>query len=212
MLIVASRQCGKTQAAAVRALWTALYRPNSTVLLLAPVQRQSQELFLRALDAYRRLNRPVPAVREMRTALELVNGSRLVCLPGEPAYIRGFAAVTLVVIDEAAQIADDSLFAAVLPMLVTSNGACWCISTPFGRRGWFWEQYASDDPTWMRVTAPARLCPRIAPSFIEEQKRLLGPRWAQQEFDCAFLDSVGQVFSTDSVLRSFDPRVLPLEI
>jgi hypothetical protein len=85
----------------------------------------------------------------------------------------------LAIVDEAAQVSDDGLFAAVLPMLAVSKGRFMCLSTPFGRRGWFWEQFSGDDPAWMRITAPATCCPRIDPVFVEEQWRLLGERWAR---------------------------------
>ena len=57
----------------------------------------------------------------------------MVGLPANEATVRGFSAVSLMVVDEAARVPDD-LYEAVKPMLATTDGALWLMSTPFGRR------------------------------------------------------------------------------
>jgi hypothetical protein len=205
IVLMASRQSGKSTVASLKALHNAMYRPGSLVLCLAPVQRQSGELFGKILDAYRRLGRPVPALRETRTTVEFVNASRIVCLPGKGATVRSFSAARLIIVDEAAQVADDGLFAAIMPMLAVSRGGFMACATPYGKRGWYYNVFTGDEPGWMRVVAPSADCPRIPPEFIAEQRRLLGERWANQEFNCVFLDAIGQCFSTESVERAFRP-------
>ena len=54
--------------------------------------------------------------------------------------MRGIPAVNLIVIDEAARI-DDELMAAVRPMMATCDGCLFALSTPAGKRGWFYEQW-----------------------------------------------------------------------
>src|SRR5439155_13911574 len=58
MLLLASRQSGKSQTCACLALHTAVYWPERLVLLLSPSLRQSQELFKKVVDAYRLLATP----------------------------------------------------------------------------------------------------------------------------------------------------------
>jgi hypothetical protein len=135
----------------------------------------------------------------------------VVCLPGKQATVRCYANVQRIIVDECAQVADDNLFGSLMPMLSVSKGKMMCISTPWGRRGWFWQQFASDDPTWTRFVAPATLCPRIDPAAIEEQRHLFGERWVRQEFGCEFLDAIGQVFSTASVEAAFSSTLAALE-
>jgi hypothetical protein len=211
IIIMSSRQAGKSTVASLKALHPALYRPGSLVLCLAPVQRQSSELFEKVLYVYHMLNRPVPALRETRTTLELMNRSRIVCLPGKASTVRSFSAARLIIVDEAAQVSDDGLFAAIMPMLAVSQGAFMACSTPYGRRGWYHEVFTGNEPGWMRVVAPSASCPRIDPTFVAEQSRLLGDRWAQQEFQCVFLDAIGQCFSTNSIEAAFDPNVRVLD-
>src|SRR5205823_15122651 len=114
-----------------------LLEPAALVLLLAPSLRQSGELFLKATGIYDALGRPVPERRRTATTLELVNGSRLVCLPGKPANVRSFSRPRLVILDEAAFV-DDGLFVATRPMLARSVGGKFVMaSSPYGERGEF---------------------------------------------------------------------------
>jgi hypothetical protein len=169
--------------------------------LVSRSERQSSELFRKVSAAYKALQ-PVESVRELSLSLELTNGSRIIALPGDPNTIRGFSEVRLVVVDEAALV-DDALFAAVLPMLAVSRGRLILLSTPFGRRGFFFDQWETAAPGWERIIARASSCPRIDPAFLEEQKRLLGPRLYAQEFDCEFVEMIDQVFSTESIDAAF---------
>ena len=109
MLLLASRQSGKSTTTACLALHTALYRRNSLILLFAPSQRQSTELFRKVIGFYYALGRPVPATRVMATSLELANGSRIVSLPGDPITVRCYSGVWMAIVDEAALV-DDALF------------------------------------------------------------------------------------------------------
>ena len=54
-------------------------------------------------------------------SLLLPNGSRIVGLPGTEATVRGFSAVSLMLIDEAARVADE-MYKALRPMLAVSGG------------------------------------------------------------------------------------------
>src|SRR6516165_4037028 len=58
MLLLASRQAGKSSVAAALALHTALVVHGSPVLLLSPSLRQSGELFRKVVDLFNALGRP----------------------------------------------------------------------------------------------------------------------------------------------------------
>jgi len=210
LLLLASRQSGKSTVTSCIALHQALFTPQSLTLLFAPSLRQSGELFLKVLEGYRNLGRPVEAVREMALSLELLNGSRIVALPGDEATVRGYSAVSLCIIDEAARVSD-GLVPAVAPMLAVSRGRLLLLSTPFGRRGTFFDAWESADPSWERIRAVAHECPRIPAEFLEEQRRLLGPRYYSQEYESEFVDAEGQLFSTESIEAMYadsDPSMI----
>ncbi len=208
-LLLCSRQSGKSTSSSALALREALSRPRSLVLLLSPTLRQSGELFRdKLLRLYHTLGDPVPAVRLTATELELANGSRVVSLPENESGIRGFSGVRLLIVDEASRVSDD-LYRAVRPMLATSGGALVALSTPFGKRGWFFEEWESRHK-WERVRITAEECPRISREFLAEEREALGERWYAQEYLCDFTDLIGAVFSHADIQRALSDDVLPL--
>jgi hypothetical protein len=202
MLLLCTRQGGKSQTAAALALRTAFLQPGSLTLLLSPTQRQSGELFRdKVKRLYNAMGRPVPTAQESAMTMELTNGSRIVALPGEEGTIRGYSGVSLLVIDEAARV-PDSLYLSVRPMLAVSGGQLMALSTPFGRRGWFFDEWHSSRP-WTRVKITAEQCPRIDPAFLAEERLALGERWYGQEYLCSFEDMAGAVFSGKEIDAAF---------
>jgi hypothetical protein len=198
-LLNCSRQSGKSTVAAALALQAALLEPPALVLLLSPSMRQSGELFRKVVDLYRALGRPVPLAgpRENQLKMELANCSRIVSLPGEEGTVRGYSAARLLVIDEAARV-DEALYVAIRPMLAVSGGRLVALSTPFGRRGWFYEEWHGQGD-WQRVQITAGQCPRIPPAFLEQERRELGPRWYEMEYGCQFMEATGAVFSAEEI-------------
>jgi hypothetical protein len=185
----------------VIACHTALYEPDSLVLLLARAQRQSVELFRKVLSIYRALGRPVPAESENKLTLELGNGSRIIALPGKEETIRSFSGVRLLICDEASRIPDPVYFS-VRPMLAVSQGRLICLSTPFGTRGFWWEAWRSAD-AWERYKVTATECPRISAAFLAEERRNLGDWWFRQEYLCEFLDAQSAAFRQADIDRAF---------
>jgi hypothetical protein len=209
-LLLCSRQAGKSQTAAGLALRTALLQPGSLVLLLSPTLRQSGELFRdKVKRLYNALGRPVATVQESALTMELANGSRVVSLPGEEGSIRGYSGVALLVVDEAARV-DDALYCTIRPMLAISRGQLVALSTPFGRRGWFYDAWQSAEP-WRRVKITAAQCPRITLEFLAEERRSIGERWFNQEYGCEFLSAIGAVFSGTDIDAAFVATVKPME-
>jgi hypothetical protein len=197
--------------AAALGLREALLIPQSLVLLLSPSQRQSGELFRdKVMKLYNALDRPVPAVLETQLSVQFENGSRIVSLPGDEGTIRGYSGVALLVMDESARIPDE-LYRACRPMLAVSRGRLVCLSTPFGKRGWFYDEFVGNN-LWERVEIPADQCPRISPEFLEEERAALGERWFRQEYLCSWEETVDAVFSHADIMAALDNDLPPLLI
>jgi hypothetical protein len=209
MLLLCSRQSGKSTLAAALALRAAMLKPRSLVLVLSPSQRQSGELFRKVVDLFRALGRPVGVAAQSALRMELVNGSRVVSLPGDEKNIRCFSGVALLVIDEAARVAD-SLYYAVRPMLAVSHGRLVALSTPYGKRGWFHDEFHGEGD-WERVKVTAPECPRITAEFLRKEERKIGPRWFRQEYLCSFEDTVDAVFSHEDIMAAFSDSVGVIE-
>lgn len=210
VILNCSRQSGKSTVAALLAVDELLHRAPALVLLLAPALRQAQELHRTVRRILSALGGLVPhIVAESALALELANGSRVVVLPGTENTVRGFASVALLVVDEASRI-DDALYGAIRPMLAVSRGRMILLSTPFGRRGTFYETWVNAGPDWLRIRLPASQCPRIDPAWLEQERRALPGYVFMQEYECEFVDAVAQVFGSDLVRRAITDRVRPL--
>jgi hypothetical protein len=235
-LVLCSRQAGKSQTAAAMALQTALLKPPATVLIISRAQRQSDEVLRKVkglhhcmhggqaersvwtprhvLELYATENNDnatgVDLVSDSQCSMEFANGSRIISLPGKPDTIVGYSAIALLIIDEAARVPDNT-YKSLRPMLATSHGQLVALSTPFGRRGWFYEAWADcerrsragQDSAWHTVSVTADQCPRIPPAFLAEEILQLGERWYRQEYMCSFEDIEGSVFSGDSIERAF---------
>lgn len=208
VLLNCSRQSGKSTMSGVIALHRALYAAGSLILILAPAERQAKELFSKIAASYRTLGHVIPAESRRALGMELSNGSRIEALPGTEKTIRGFSGVDLLLVDEAARVTD-ALYYAVRPMLAVSGGRLVMLSTPFGKRGVFFEEW-TDGEGWERYEVPASDCPRIPAAFLEEERRSL-PDWVyRQEYGCEFTETDDQVFGYDLVQASVSPEVKPL--
>lgn len=208
-LLLCSRQSGKSTTSALLATREACYVPGALVLMLAPSLRQSGELFRTCLGILKRVSVPVPEIAaESALRVELANGSRIIALPGSEATTRGYSAATLVVIDEAARVSDE-LIAAVRPALATTNGRIIALSTPAGRRGWFYEQWTRGDG-WERTRITAADCPRITPGFLADERQQLGEFVFTQEYECEFVESDTAVFSSALIEAALTSDVAPL--
>jgi hypothetical protein len=204
-----SRQSGKSTSTAVKAVHQAVYHPGSLTLLIAPSLRQSRELFSKATTFMRALQPLEELEEDNRLSCTLVSGSRIVALPGDAKTIRGFSAPDLVIEDEAAWVTDE-LHAALRPMLAVSGGQMILMSTPFGRRGHFFNIWDGGGPVWERISVPATECPRISPGFLDAERAETTEWRFRQEYMCEFVETEDQIFGFDLVRRAFDDAVEPL--
>jgi hypothetical protein len=205
------RQSGKSTVSALIALHQTCYTPDSLSLVLAPSQRQSMETYRKIRDAYNTLTGVPDVTQESSLRLELANNSRVMVLPGKEANVRGFSDVSLLVVDEAARV-DDQLYQAIRPMLAVSGGRIILLSTPFGSRGFFWQEWAEGGPDWKRVRVTADQCPRIPKDWLEKERERIGNWWYSQEYDCTFVDSLDSCFSSADILAAITNEVQPLWI
>jgi hypothetical protein len=156
------------------------------------------------------------AVRDSVLTEQLANGSRIISLPGKADTFVGFSP-DLLIIDEASRVPDDT-YRACRPMLAVSGGRLVCLSTPFGKRGFFYSEWERCEDAarqgrpepWERYQVKVTECPRISAEFLEDERLALGDRWYAQEYMCSFEDPVGAVFAHDVVHAMIDPAVSAL--
>ena len=201
-IVNCTRQWGKSTVMAAKAVHRAYSEPGSLTLALGPSLRQSGEFVRKAEEFVRRLG-----VRERgdglnRVSIHLPNGSRIIGLPGTDATARGFSAVSLLIFDEAAWV-PDAVYDAMRPTLAVLNGDLWLMSTPWGKRGFFWHEWAYGGPEWQRISVPATECPRIQKRFLDEERRKDEQKFLR-EYMCQFSETEGRVFSEESIQAALE--------
>ncbi|MBS1829748.1 MAG: terminase family protein [Acidobacteria bacterium] len=195
-----TRQWGKSTITAAKAIHKALTEPDSLILAVSPSARQSSE-FLRKCRAFLKKGRVRMTTSRHEISISLPNRSRIIGLPASEDRIRGYSAVSLLLIDEAARV-PDSLYTAVRPVLATTNGQLWLLSTPNACSGFFYREWASQTTPWSRFEIPASNCPRINPEFLEEERRAYPETTFLREYCCQFVDPEGTVFPHDLLHQS----------
>ena len=201
-----SRQWGKSTVAAAKAVHRAHTQPGKTVLVASPSERQSAEFLRKAAEMVRKLGIKPRGDGDNACSLLFPNGSRIVGLPGTEATVRGFSAISLLLIDEAAGV-EDAMYRSLRPMLAVGEGDLWLMSTPRGKRGFFYEAWEHGGPGWLRVSVPATECPRIPARFLEEERTHMGAAWFRQEYMCEFVDNDTSVFGREMVESALDSNV-----
>ena len=205
-LVNVTRQGGKSRCTAVGVLHEGNYVARSKTVIISPSQRQSSLLLasIEELAAIARVPlRPLPGEDP---GFRMPLGD-VIALPGAEATTRGFGGVSWLIIDEASRVSDD-LFYSVRAFLATTNGRISLLSTPFGKRGFFYREHEAG--RWEVTRVPAMLCPRITPEFLEEQRESMPESWFRQEYCCEFTSVDGAVFDHDLVLGSLSSEVKPL--
>ena len=209
-LLNCCRQFGKSTVMAAKALHHALHHPNCTVIIASPSARQSREMMRKCKDFARFLRMKPRGDGDNRISLLLPNGSRIVGLPGRADTVRSFSA-SLILVDEAAWVKDE-MFLALSPMLATTNGAMWMLSTPNGSRGMYWQMWKDGGPDWERFEVPATECARISPEFLARERKTMGERRYAQEYGCQFVDNGDSYFLRETVERAFVDNEWVLEV
>lgn len=194
VLVLASRQVGKSTTIACT-VWSMLSK-GKFVVLIAPSERQSKELFRKVMAFKHRSH--IMAVRSTQTELELSNGGRLVCAPSSSDTIRGYSAVDCLVLDEAAFMDDDTI-TAVLPMRA-EDGRILMSSTPNGDKGMFRDLWKDGDVR--RISARSIDIPRLGRKVEFDRRHMPKVRF-EQEHLCKFIGSGTPFFNIEAVESAF---------
>ena len=204
-IVCCSRQWGKSTTGAIKVLHHALQNPGSLTLIASKTLRQAGELLEKVANFAQTIAIPIRRAPRYTDSLLLPNQSRIIALPGKPDSLRGFSAVSLLIVDEAAYVRDE-LYHALRPMLATTNGSIWLLSTPNGRSGFFYDEWSSTDTTWTKFSVKAGECPRISPAFLAEERKLHGPALFHREYECDFGYTGKSFFNLDDLDSAAGPE------
>lgn len=208
-----TRQGGKSSVCAILALHNALYSPGSATLIIAEAERQSKNLLktIRSFYSTLHIGGPRPPY-ESRTELELPSGSFIVALPGTGGASRSYAAVSLLIVDEAARVETEAVDAATPTQSTVEGARIVALSSPYGKRGVFYDWWARGGDEWQRYTAMWHECPWISEEFIEHERERMSEAMFAQEYLCEFRETEESAFSYGDIERAFEKEVEGLDL
>ncbi len=209
LILNCTRQWGKSTVTAAKAVETAQGQAGSLTLVISPSARQSAEFVRKAEGFVRQWGIRPRGDGDNEISLVFPNGSRIVGLPGTEGTVRGFSAVALLIIDEAARVSDEQ-YHAVTPMLAVGNGDMWLMSTPCGKRGFFYDVWSKGGAEWRKVSVRATDCSRISSEFLESERASMGELVFRQEYLCDFVDLENSLFDRDVLMKAVNPAIRPL--
>lgn len=216
MILCSGRQVGKSTIVAVKSGEFCCKNNNVSLLIISATERQAEELFIKCLNY---ISQKYPNLiskgkdRPTKHLMRLKNGSVLRCLPTGIAGIgiRGFT-INGLIADECAYINED-VWTSVTPMLMTTGGWQWLLSTPHGKAGYFYDRY--NDPTFkiFHVNSEEVITNRDisanwsqaqregALAHLERAKKTMSSRQFAQEYMGQFIDSLMSFFP-DNLIKS----------
>ena len=217
-VICSGRQQGKSSVEAADAGEFATKNKGTNTLIISVTEDQAKELLLKVVlyleDNYKAYIKKPYSKNVLKDLVRLNNGStiRTKAVGQGGVGARGFTIHKLIA-DEAAFMPDD-VWAAVTPMLLTTGGTITLLSTPHGKRGYFFDCY--HDPnfkTWhinaVENTANRAISPTWtqfqhdkAMEFLESEKRRMSEREFGQEYLGLFLEDLGQFFPDDTIRKA----------
>lgn len=205
--ILAARQTGKSMSMGCLVANAMMVEVPAFCIVMAQNEEKSKEFLYKKV-------RPLLVAAgarfapggDLKTSLTLANGSRLLAVAESEKGVRGYSDVNLLVLDEASRIPDETCMTC-RPMLAASKGRLVAGSTPFGKRGWFFEEWQRGGDDWHRESVTAYESPHYSREFLARERESMGERWFAQEYENNFVDAVGSVFAEADIRAAFRPDV-----
>ena len=206
VIIMESRQAGKTTTAAAYILWYTLFQADKNVAILANKDKTAREILSRYQLMYEYL--PMWMQQGVKTwnkgDVELENNSKVFTAATTAAGIRS-KSVNLLYIDEAAIIPNniaDAFFTSVYPVVSAGQTTKILItSTPLGyNHFWkFWNDAENKRNGFVPLFIPYWKIPGRDEKWAEDQRRVLGDVKYNQEVLCKFLGSALTLIRADII-------------
>lgn len=206
VIIMESRQAGKTTTSAAYILWYTLFQGDKNVAILANKDKTAREILSRYQLMYENL--PLWMQQGVKTwnkgDVELENGSKVFTAATTAAGIRS-KSVNLLYIDEAAIIPNniaDAFFTSVYPVVSAGQTTKILItSTPLGyNHFWkFWNDAENGRNGFKPLFIPYWKIPGRDEKWADEQRRVLGDIKYNQEVLCKFLGSALTLIRADII-------------
>jgi hypothetical protein len=214
-LILKARQIGYSQVFALEALYKAITKPESTILLVSRSQDLAVNLLRSCYQTYNGLKDAPALTKTNESEMGLANGSRIKSIPANRSTGRGFAASDVYLDEFAFAAYADDIYQSVSPA-VSQGGTLTIGSTPLGNANLFYQLWQSG-AGFVRQRVPWYRCPAYNPDgfsvpldttsqsigeqgawYARERTNYTDQQWAS-EYECDFVASGAAVFSVASI-------------
>lgn len=221
VIMLASRQCGKTTMMTIYALWNACFNKDQRVLIVANKEGTAIEIFQRVRLAYEELpNWLKPGVKEYgKTSMVLANGSRIGISTTTGTAARG-QSVNCLILDELAFIEPnlvEPFWNSVYPIISSSKKSkIFIASTPNGTENLFYRLYSGAGTTgngWSAERIDWWEVPGRDETWKNNTIKTMGSEEVfRQEFGNEFLESGESIVDEELLERMYAGNTQPEHI
>ena len=219
--ICSGRQVGKSQVIAIKTAEYIVHNPGKVVLIISITEDQAERMLQKImlyLDDNYRSKISKGRGRPTKHRVVLTNGAEAIT-KAVGQYALGVLGMTVdvVVPDECAYL-PEAVWTSITPMLLTTGGNLWLLSTPNARSGYFYDAYT--DPSLgfktfhvnseeVASARPEPMRSMMIDYLAREKERMTELNYAQQ-YLAQFLEELGQLFS-DSLIKEAQVLIRPLQ-
>ena len=212
IVVCCGRQVGKTTVISEKVARYISKNSDKKVLVISVTEAQAENMLAMIVMRVHAINKSLickGAKKPTKHKVQLTNGSTAIT-KAVGQYGLGALGLTcdIVVPDECAYL-PETIWQAITPMLLTTGGSLWLLSTPNAQEGYFYEAYTN--PAFGFKTfhinseevANARPEPMrsIMLAHLEREKARMSPLEFAQQYLAQFQEELGQFFS-DSLITS----------
>ncbi|MBN2456735.1 MAG: hypothetical protein JXB29_09415 [Sedimentisphaerales bacterium] len=210
-LFLTGRRSGKSRIAAIVGAYEACLSgrekklskgETGMVAVIAPTTKQARVVknYLRGIFETPLLQNEI--VRETQEGFLLSNNVLIEILTGDWRSIRGYTLIACVVdevcffgLDAESKVRSDTeLIRAVKPSLATTNGRLICISSPYAKKGWAFNQYkrnfGNDNGKILVWNCPSRIMNPTLPQSVVDEAMAEDLQAAKSEYLGEFRDDI----------------------
>lgn len=210
LCICSGRQVGKSQIIAIKAGEHIANNPKKKILIISITEDQAimmlQKIMLFMHDNHRHQiakgkNRPT------KHKIELTNGSFIITKAvGQYGLSVLGGTYDIVIPDECAYL-PEAIWASVTPMLLTTGGYLWLLSTPNSRQGYFYEAYTDTSMGFKTFHVNSEQVAEGRPepqrtwmiNYLERERTRMTELQYAQQYLAQFLEELNQMFSDDLI-------------
>nr|DAU83270.1 MAG TPA: Large subunit terminase [Caudoviricetes sp.] len=169
--------------------------PGKLCVYVAPTHQMCRQIMWKPLKNMLLDRRWVKRINESNLEIELVNGSIIMLRSADnPDRLRGIS-ISHCVIDEAADIAEETWYEVIRPALADQQGSALIISTPKGK-GWLWDLFSKfkNNKDWLCHSYTTAEGGIVTVEEIENAKQTMGEREFKQEFLAEWVDFANRIY------------------